>query len=42
MSGLTLEIWIRFFVWLGIGMVIYFLYSRKHSEFAPQPAIEVR
>jgi APA family basic amino acid/polyamine antiporter len=31
MASLTLENWIRFFVWLIIGMVIYFLYSRKHS-----------
>jgi len=38
MVGLTLENWIRFFVWLGIGFVVYFLYSRKHSEFARQPA----
>ena len=31
MASLTLENWIRFFVWLAIGLVIYFLYSRKHS-----------
>ena len=31
MAGLTLENWIRFFVWLIIGLVIYFAYSRKHS-----------
>jgi APA family basic amino acid/polyamine antiporter len=23
--------WIRFFVWLAIGLVIYFSYSRKRS-----------
>ncbi len=34
MSGLTVITWIRFFVWLVIGLVIYFLYSRRHSEFA--------
>jgi APA family basic amino acid/polyamine antiporter len=31
MASLTVENWIRFFVWLVIGLVIYFLYSRKHS-----------
>src|SRR5262249_36235608 len=31
MAGLPIMNWIRFFVWLGIGLVIYFLYSRKRS-----------
>jgi basic amino acid/polyamine antiporter, APA family len=34
MAGLPIMNWLRFFVWLGIGLVIYFVYSRKHSEFA--------
>jgi len=34
MSGLLLITWVRFFVWLFIGLAIYFFYSRKHSEFA--------
>jgi len=34
MAGLTVITWIRFFVWLGIGLVIYVGYSRRHSEFA--------
>jgi len=29
MLSLPLETWIRFFVWLAIGLAIYFLYSRK-------------
>jgi basic amino acid/polyamine antiporter, APA family len=35
MMGLEITTWIRFFVWLVIGLVIYFFYSRHHSEFAP-------
>jgi len=31
MASLTLENWIRFFVWLAIGLVIYFAYSRHRS-----------
>jgi APA family basic amino acid/polyamine antiporter len=34
MAGLLVITWIRFFGWLLIGLVIYFLYSRRHSEFA--------
>jgi APA family basic amino acid/polyamine antiporter len=34
MAGLPIMTWLRFFVWLGIGLAIYFLYSRKRSEFA--------
>jgi amino acid transporter len=34
MTGLTVITWIRFFVWLAIGLLIYIFYSRHHSEFA--------
>ncbi|MGH9520448.1 MAG: amino acid permease, partial [Terriglobales bacterium] len=34
MMGLEVVTWIRFFAWLAIGLVIYFLYSRHRSEFA--------
>ena len=39
MAGLPIMNWLRFFAWLIIGMVIYFLYSRRHSEFAEQKAV---
>ena len=31
MSGLPLITWLRFFIWLVIGLVIYFTYSERHS-----------
>jgi len=34
MASLTVENWIRFFVWLAIGLVIYRFYGRKHSALA--------
>jgi APA family basic amino acid/polyamine antiporter len=30
--------WLRFIIWLGIGMVIYFLYGRSHSRLNVEPA----
>ena len=35
MAGLPIMNWIRFFVWLTIGLVIYFSYSRKRSTLNP-------
>ncbi len=32
MTGLPLVTWERFIIWLGIGVVIYFVYSRTHSR----------
>jgi APA family basic amino acid/polyamine antiporter len=34
MAGLPIITWFRFLIWLGIGLVIYFFYSRHRSEFA--------
>ena len=34
MAGLPIITWYRFLIWLVIGLVIYFLYSRHRSEFA--------
>lgn len=32
MTELGYTNWLRFLIWLGIGLIIYFLYSRKHSK----------
>ena len=34
MAGLTVITWVRFVVWLVLGLLIYVFYSRHHSEFA--------
>jgi APA family basic amino acid/polyamine antiporter len=33
MAGLPAITWVRFFVWLIIGLIVYYFYSRKRSEF---------
>ncbi len=37
MASLPVETWVRFLVWLAIGLGIYFSYSRQHSEFGKAP-----
>lgn len=39
MTGLEIYTWFRFLIWLVIGMVIYWSYSRYHSEFAGPRAV---
>ncbi len=36
MAGLPILTWLRFFVWLIIGLTVYVLYSRHRSEFCPK------
>ena len=32
MLNLTGETWVRFLVWMAIGLVVYFAYGRRHSR----------
>ena len=31
MINLTVETWLRFVIWMVIGLVVYFAYGRSHS-----------
>jgi APA family basic amino acid/polyamine antiporter len=37
-AQLPLVTWLRFGLWLGLGLVVYFGYSRRHSALAAEPA----
>jgi APA family basic amino acid/polyamine antiporter len=43
--SLGVDNWLRLFIWLAIGLAIYFGYSRHHSKFkvdvSPAPARSV-
>lgn len=34
MANLATETWLRFVIWLVLGLAIYFLYSRRHARLA--------
>ncbi|MCG8916143.1 amino acid permease [Actinokineospora sp. PR83] len=37
MLNLTVLTWLRFVVWMALGVVIYFVYSRRHSVLGKDP-----
>ena len=36
MGFLTIGTWLRFLVWMGLGLIIYSAYSRSHSRLAQE------
>ncbi|MEV6771962.1 amino acid permease [Nocardia sp. NPDC051030] len=42
MLNLSIETWLRFVIWMALGMIIYFTYSRNHSVLRQQQATESR
>ncbi|GAA2237099.1 amino acid permease [Streptomyces indiaensis] len=38
MINLPAETWVRFAIWMAVGFLVYFLYSRTHSRLARQEA----
>ncbi|HYN93851.1 MAG TPA: amino acid permease C-terminal domain-containing protein, partial [Pilimelia sp.] len=37
MLNLPADTWIRFFIWMVIGIVVYFVYSARHSRLRTDP-----
>ena len=40
MLNLNLDTWIRFIVWMALGVVVYFAYSRRHSVLNNAPVTD--
>jgi APA family basic amino acid/polyamine antiporter len=38
MSALPKDTWLRLLIWMGLGLVIYFVYGRSHSRIGREDA----
>ncbi|MEO5907256.1 MAG: amino acid permease C-terminal domain-containing protein, partial [Saprospiraceae bacterium] len=36
MVSLPWPTWVRFFIWMGAGLIVYFVYSKNHSKLRNQ------
>jgi APA family basic amino acid/polyamine antiporter len=39
--NLSLETWLRFLIWMAIGLVVYFAYGVRRSRLATEPSRDV-
>ena len=37
MLNLPAQTWLRFFIWMALGFVVYFAYSARHSRLTTDP-----
>ena len=37
MLNLPAATWVRFFVWMALGLIVYFAYGARHSRLATDP-----
>jgi basic amino acid/polyamine antiporter, APA family len=42
MANLSIETWIRFLVWLALGLVVYVAYGYRHSRVGHRAAVAER
>jgi hypothetical protein len=42
MTELGFTNWMRFLIWLVIGLAVYFLYSRHHSKLGKEDLVDER
>ncbi len=41
MLNLSVETWLRFLIWLAVGFIIYFAYSRQRSRLGQPGYIDI-
>ncbi|MBC6459197.1 amino acid permease [Actinomadura sp. HBU206391] len=41
MLNLPVETWLRFFAWMALGCMVYFLYGRSHSRLATRDEVKI-